>query len=263
MKINLVSDLHLEFGDQTLPGGEVLILAGDIAEVRSVVKGKKELGSIWRFFQEECAKYDRVIYVLGNHESYHGRLDKSINILRDILPANITVLEDEIFEYNGVVFLGSTLWTDFNNADPITMFTANNYMNDYRAIQMFYPARSIYHRLTTDHILGVHRKTLKYFKMVLEQNANKPVVVVTHMSPSFASVNEKYKNDTVMNGAYASDLSEFILDHPQIKFWLHGHMHDPVDYTIGDTRIISNPRGYLPFEADNGFDVNFKFEIES
>jgi hypothetical protein len=40
-------------------------------------------------------------------------------------------------------------------------------------------------------------------------------------------------------------------------------MHDPVDYMIGDTRIISNPRGYLPFEAGNGFDVNFKFEIES
>ena len=261
MKINLVSDLHLEFGDQTLPGGEVLILAGDIAEARAVVRDKKESGPIWKFFQDECAKYDRVIYVLGNHESYRGRLDKTLNILKEILPANITVLEDEIVEYNGVVFLGSTLWTDFNNADPITMFTASTQMNDYRAIQMFYPARSIYHRLTPDHILSVHRNTLKYFKMMLEQNKDKPVVVVTHMSPSFASVNEKYKNDTVMNGAYASNLGEFILDCPQIKFWLHGHMHDPVDYMIGDTRIISNPRGYLPYEAGNGFDVNFTFEI--
>ena len=38
MKINLVSDLHLEFGYQELPGGEVLILAGDIAEARSIKK---------------------------------------------------------------------------------------------------------------------------------------------------------------------------------------------------------------------------------
>jgi hypothetical protein len=38
-------------------------------------------------------------------------------------------------------------------------------------------------------------------------------------------------------------------------------MHDPVDYMIGDTRILSNPRGYLPWEEDNGFDPNFTFEV--
>ena len=38
MKVSLVSDLHLEFGYQEMPGGEVLILAGDIAEARSISK---------------------------------------------------------------------------------------------------------------------------------------------------------------------------------------------------------------------------------
>jgi hypothetical protein len=53
-----------------------------------------------------------------------------------------------------------------------------------------------------------------------------------------------------MNGGYASDLSEFVLDHENIKVWVHGHMHDPVDYVIGGTRVVSNPRGYTPWEGD-------------
>jgi hypothetical protein len=35
-----------------------------------------------------------------------------------------------------------------------------------------------------------------------------------------------------MNGAYCSDLSNFILDHPQIKYWIHGHLNDAEDYMI-------------------------------
>ena len=61
-----------------------------------------------------------------------------------------------------------------------------------------------------------------------------------------------------MNGAYSSDLSEFILDRPQIKLWTHGHTHDPYDYMIGSTRIVCNPRGYIHYEeiADN-----FEFKL--
>ena len=58
-----------------------------------------------------------------------------------------------------------------------------------------------------------------------------------------------------------NDLSDFILDNPNISFWNHGHTHFPFDYMIGETRVLCNPRGYLPYEADNGFDVNFTFEV--
>jgi hypothetical protein len=56
-------------------------------------------------------------------------------------------------------------------------------------------------------------------------------------------------------------MSEFILDFPNIKYFLHGHMHDPVSYNIGTTRVVSNPRGYLPWESGNGFDPNFTIEV--
>ena len=55
--------------------------------------------------------------------------------------------------------------------------------------------------------------------------------------------------EEIMNGGYSSDLSEFILDHPQIKLWTHGHTHEDFDYLIGSTRIVCNPRGYINYEA--------------
>ena len=70
-----------------------------------------------------------------------------------------------------------------------------------------------------------------------------------------------YQNDSLTNFAYYSDLSEFILDHPQIKLWTHGHMHNPFDYMIGDTRIVCNPRGYEGYEPDSGWNPNIVLEI--
>ena len=75
------------------------------------------------------------------------------------------------------------------------------------------------------------------------------VVVVGHHAPSKLSTKPAYERDVLMNGAYSSDLSEFILDHPRIKLWTHGHTHNDFDYMIGSTRIVCNPRGYDGYES--------------
>jgi Icc-related predicted phosphoesterase len=272
MKINLVSDLHLDVsGYQELPGGEVLILAGDICEARSIRKDHHSTKLLSdqpitqypssEFFKYECAKYEKVFMVMGNHEHYHGRFDKTYNELKSMLPDNVTLLEDEVEEYNGVMFMGATLWTDLNKRDPITAWHLKSAMNDFKVVQNFYPAKSLYHKLTPEHTAEVHFKTKQYFKMMLEEHRDKPFVVITHHAPSFESVDDKYKHDSTMNGGYASDLSEFVLDHENIKFWVHGHMHDPVSYKIGNTHVLSNPRGYVPWEAGNGFDPKLTFNI--
>ena len=134
-------------------------------------------------------------------------------------------------------------------------------MNDYKVVQNFYSDRHLYHKLTPDVTYKTHKDTVAYFQKVLAEKRDRPIVVITHMAPSFMSVNEKYKNDTTNNGGYASDLSDIILDNSNIKVWVHGHMHDPVDYMIGDTRVLANPRGYIPWEAGNGFDINCTFDI--
>jgi metallophosphoesterase superfamily enzyme len=73
MRVNLISDLHLEFStDFTLPGGEVLILAGDLCEAKNLKHAKYQ---DWVF--ENLTKYRDVLYVLGNHESYGMRIDRT------------------------------------------------------------------------------------------------------------------------------------------------------------------------------------------
>lgn len=257
MKISLISDTHLECGGLTLPGGEVLILAGDICEYRSF----RHTGTVYDFFYTECAKYEQVFMVMGNHEHYHNRFDRTYTDLVSVLPANVTLLEDQVVDYQGVMFLGATLWTDLNRGDPITAWHLKTAMNDYRIVQNHYPAKNLYYKLTPEHTAEVHRKTREYFKSVLETNRDRTFVVITHHAPSFASVHERYRSDTTMNGGFASNMDDFILDHPNIKYYFHGHMHDPVDYMIGTTRVMSNPRGYTPYEDGNGFDVNFTVEV--
>lgn len=43
-------------------------------------------------------------------------------------------------------------------------------------------------------------------------------------------------------------MDKFILSYPQIKAWIHGHIHHSSDYYIGDKRIICNPFKAIFFE---------------
>lgn len=281
MRINVVSDLHLEFSDLELPGGDVLILSGDICEVKQI-KADYDVNNIMneggpstgnfkrsdrytRFFHEECGKYQKVFYVAGNHEHYGYKLHKTIPHLKTVLPDNVVVLEKEQFEYKGVLFIGGTLWTDMNNFDSLTLYHMKGMMNDYKQITMFDEVRNVYHRLTPDKTVNEHVKTKQLFKFFLEENrAGKklPVVVLTHHAPSKLSTHPYYADDTIMNGAYSSDLSEFILDNPEIQVWTHGHTHHTFDYVIGDTRVMANPRGYKNYEERaEEFDPTVGFDI--
>jgi hypothetical protein len=94
---------------------------------------------------------------------------------------------------------------------------------------------------------------LKLIDEVTKYMATEKIVVVGHHAPSKLSTKPQYQDDVMVNGAYSSDLSEFILDRPMIKVWTHGHTHHTFDYMIGSTRIVCNPRGYHGYEdrADN------------
>lgn len=271
MKISLVSDLHLEFGYQSLPGGDVLILAGDVAEARSISKHhhstkllSDEPDEHYRcseFFYHECAKYKKVFYVMGNHEHYHNKFWKTYEELKSVIPDNVSLLENQHEVYEGICFVGATLWTDMNRSDPVTLTAMKTYMNDYRLITYHYPEYDTYHKMDPMDTVRIHYKSKEYIKQTVQQYQDMPVVVITHMAPSFASVSERFRHDRISNGAYASDLSHLILDNPNIRVWCHGHMHDATDYMIGDTRVVSNPRGYVGYEDTDGFDPNFSFEL--
>lgn len=274
MKITLASDLHLEFGYQELPGGDLLILSGDIAEAKTADKhfrSTKILSSdrsdpntmypCSEFFYHECAKYEQVFYVFGNHEHYRGTFQNTRNILESLCPKNVSILENQCVEYKGIRFLGATLWTDLNKGCPITEHTLKQGMNDYRYITWHDQKLDVYYKLSPAITAQMYQETVAYFKSELEANQDKSYVVITHHAPTFMSIHPAFRHDHYMNGGYMSNLDDFILDHPNILVWTHGHVHNHNDYMVGTTRVISNPRGYHNYENDTGFDPNFTFEI--
>ena len=287
MKFALASDIHLEFGPISLENTEnadVLVLSGDICiahEVRQAdgygIMGDDRNAQFHKFFQECCQRFPHVIYIMGNHEHYHGDFAKSLDNLRTHLGYlwNLHIMEKEFIELNGVMFFGATFWTDMNKEDPVTLQHIKGYMNDYRIIQnsneVVHYKEPIYEYLedgktnwekgpvsvefrtrpgkfSPELSVEEHKQTMQLLSDAIGSRPDMPWVVVGHHAPSKASVKPRYQGDYHVNGAYSSDLSEFMLDRPQIKVWTHGHTHDEFDYMIGSTRIVCNPRGYINYE---------------
>lgn len=278
-KIALASDLHLEFGTIALDnteGAKVLILAGDILTANPLHEhphgtivpppenyiwkpGKNQvLAMRYRAFLDQVTnEFEHVVAIAGNHELYHGRFPDAYDWLRTEYGRypNIHFLQNDQVEIDGVTFLGGTLWTDFNKRDPLTLRLIANMMNDFRVV---INSDRNWRRFAPGDALHEHIITRDYFKHVLDNAPDKRYVVVGHHAPSPLSVHPRFAKDTIANGGYFSDLSEFILDHPQIKLWVHGHMHDPQTHYMGDTLIAANPRGYANHDPEA---ANFKLRF--
>jgi Icc-related predicted phosphoesterase len=266
MKIAVCSDLHLEFGDldfDNRDNADVLILGGDIFVAADLTDMNRDASSaiipasnfaqeralrVYNFVKRCSERFPQVILIMGNHEHYHGDFATTANIIRGTFGDlhNVHFLDKEWRIINGVLFFGGTLWTDMNGEDPTTMQRIRMMMNDYNGVKntrddgrrVFMPEDSV-----EDHF--AFRRALDE---VLALHPNLPTVVVGHHSPSKASTHPRYKHEVIMNGAYSSNLDNFILDRRQIKLWTHGHTHEDFDYMIGTTRIVCNPRGYDGYE---------------
>jgi hypothetical protein len=173
---------------------------------------------------------------------------------------NIYMLENDTKVIDDVTFVGGTLWTNMNKGDPLTMHAIEGMMNDFRIIKN---DKRNYASMSARDVADRHARTLQYFRSVLAEQHDRKFVVVGHHSPSFQSMHPMYQAQTLMNGGYHSDLSEFIMDHPQIKLWTHGHTHHPFDYVIGETRIVCNPRGYENdgYSEQTGWNPNIVLEV--
>jgi Icc-related predicted phosphoesterase len=276
MKINLVSDMHLNFHDIEMPGGDVLIMAGDIMEAGHLRKADNAKRDVFladryrRFIREELSKYRHVIYVMGNHEHYNNSFHDTYDRLSKELPSNVHFLEKDSVKIDDVWFYGGTFWTDMNKGDPVSLHQIKYNMSDFRVINFgngvkvktAYGGEYYTSRFTPEYAKSVFHETVESLKTFLAQHVDDKVVVVSHHAPTELSIDPAYKDEYHMNGAYHSRLGDFILDHPQIKTWVHGHMHNFTDYMIGDTRVIANPRGYKGYEAiADTFDPNFSFEV--
>jgi predicted phosphodiesterase len=275
MKIAVCSDLHLEFGPIVLENKdnvEVLILSGDIFVNHDLMDHDDPMPSykskqIHEFFYNCCNVFPHVVYVAGNHEHYHGDFATTLKEIKRKLKylPNLQVLDKDVWDYKEEYrFIGGTLWTDMNKEDPITLSHIKGVMNDFRTITNsnhvvnFKDDEGKFHtrpaRFTPEDAVEDHRKMVDYLNLMYSETPPwMKVIVVGHHAPSKASTHPRYRGETIVNGAYSSDLSEFILDRPGIKLWTHGHTHEDFDYMIGDCRVVCNPRGYDGYERRAAF----------
>lgn len=258
MKLHVLSDLHLEFAPLDLPGGDVLLLAGDILVAdclrpeRTDRTAELHRSDVHDFFTQATTKYNKVVYIAGNHEHYRGVLQNTHKIIRNFLHEHdfkVAFLDNSCFEIDDYVIFGSTLWTDFNNNDYAACEVAKRGMNDFQMIS--YEDENKKGSLSPYDTTELNQTARTAMSMALEFFSHKKIIVMTHHLPDMASVDAKYGNDP-LNYAYANTgLKTFIREHSQIKYWFHGHTHTSKDYFIDDCRVICNPRGYAkPYNPD-------------
>ena len=248
MRLRVLSDLHLEFGDSDLPDADadVVVLAGDIHMGRA---GRKWIR------QQFAGK--PVIYVLGNHEFYRHAIPELTEILkRDTDGSHIHVLENSAVELGGVTFLGCTLWTDFRLARDreYAMRSAEDIMSDYQVIQ----ASAEHRPLRPEDTARLHLESVGWLRRELAKQDPARTIVVTHHAPSARSI-PPYHAGSPLNAAFASNLDAFV-EASRVPLWIHGHTHHNVDYIIGSTRVLSNQRGY-PDQLAPGFDPGLVVEL--
>jgi predicted phosphodiesterase len=243
-KIRILSDLHLEFSAWKPPAAEAdfVVLAGDI---HSGARGME-----WARLQFPDAP---VIYVPGNHEFYGGRMQDVLTALRkEARHFEIQLLDGDEFIFGGIRFLGATLWTDFAlyGSEPgdlsRAMADARYGMHDFRVIgaagqELFQP------ELARD----IHLGQVKWLADRLAEPFDGRTIVITHHLPHRQSIHPKYDGDR-LNPAFASDLDHLV--RAPIALWIHGHTHESRDYVVNGTRVVCNPRGYLPMEPNPAFD---------
>ena len=259
MNIQLCSDLHLCWGDLVLPGGDLLIMAGDVFEASDWTKGTKAATTYDRFIEVELAKYSLVLYVFGNHEYYGSHYDKARHIIECQLPGHVKILENDYLDVDGTRFWGAPLWTSMKGGNPVTMNLAATSMNDYNYIRWKHQASSNPFsksgKFWTSHLVPqdtvqFHNTSLQSLKDSLQSNL--PHFVITHHAPSQGSVHPMYTGQE-LNHCYYSNLEPLILDHPNIKTWVHGHTHHNFHYNVGTTTVHCHPRGYYGVDTDDEY----------
>lgn len=266
-KIAVGSDIHLEFGEfkpQNIQDNKLLILAGDIILAKNLTKtlGTRQNKIYHQFFQYVSDCFDDVVYVMGNHESYHFDIAKVVGHVRDGLSnyKNIHILDNEVWDWGEYQIFGGTLWTDMNKRDPVSMYEIQFMMNDFTLIQDTRKPEAAWFDMNGRKMRGndqlakflpedaANEFDVSMSKLTEALKNDKPTIVVTHHLPSYQSIHEKWKGSK-MNPGYASELSEFIEQNPNIKTWIHGHTHESCSYSIGNTQVVCHPRGYQGHEA--------------
>lgn len=264
VNIQLLSDLHLEsnphFKPVPLPGADLLVLAGDIGSYQQgsllTSLGIADFG-LARFSplpvaQGGSAWPTPVLFLPGNHE-YDG-LDFEATRLRlqqTCARLGLIWLESQSVVLQGVRFVGSTLWSDFDALSSREAARGDITLGQQlKAREKAFRAANFY--LKKNHALCHGQPMLApdvrdqgllaqaWLREALAQPFDGPTVVVTHFAPSLLSADPRY-GITPGTAGFCNSLDELL---PLARLWLHGHLHCYNDYVSQGCRVVANPLGY-------------------
>jgi Icc-related predicted phosphoesterase len=254
----IFSDLHQDWADNAwdpaacAPACDVIVVAGD---------AHSPLTKAIDWLADRLSGA-QILYVPGNHDFWWDGGDDRYTLTdqvargRDLAARRgVTLLDNDSVTLGGVRFLGATLWTDLRlgtwSATDAAR-SARRGMNDYHRVRRKPSGRHKYVRPSDT--AALHRASRMWLDDQLGLPHAGPTVVVTHHAPHPYSLPDGFD----LAHCYGSDLSRLIHDR-QPALWVHGHVHNRVDYWIGATRIVCNARGHA--DEPSGFDPAFTIDV--
>jgi hypothetical protein len=150
-------------------------------------------------------------------------------------------LENQSIVIGGVRFLGATLWTDYKLSKDLSQQASMQYaqrsLNDHLRIG------TGQQKFSAQNALDLHMQSRAWLIEEMAKPFDGKTVVITHHGAHPQSTHPRYVNsESEINAAFVSDMSDLL---PGADLWVHGHVHDGFDYTIGRCRVVANPAGYV------------------
>jgi predicted phosphodiesterase len=249
MKIHLLSDLHLEEDSSFSPpetDADVVVLAGDIDTGIAGVEWALDA-------------FDKpVVYTFGNHEGWGFNLDALLCQSKEMTHGtHVHILENESRMIGDTMFIGATFWTDFGLADDPQelMEISDSRKNDFRLIRIGEASRT----LRAADAVSRHRHSRAFIRHAAHAHTARKTAVVTHFAPSEQSIVARRQGHPFAP-SYAADAHD-LMGKP-VDIWMHGHLHDSVDFEVSGTRVVANPRGGVSEISRNpDFVANLVIEI--
>lgn len=262
LNIGVYSDLHIEhsfYSFDDLSKLDILVLAGDIASY----------DTIERFFEElrKNAPKLTVLYVLGNHEYYGMVYQQATQFYKEIcLKYNITLLDNESIVINNVLFLGSTLWSNFQltSFKVDAMSWAEHNVGDCFYIK--WQDKNAIRPFTSNDMLNNFNASYEFLYRSLEETHKhyRKIVVISHFLPSSHVLSNEYKGNTdslIRSSYWCNELPNL---YQYADYWIYGHSHHNINKQTGKTKFISNQRGYSKIKNrsyEKGYRQDFVIKI--
>jgi hypothetical protein len=213
-----------------------------------------------------------VLYVPGNHEFDGIEYDEAYERLRRVCGhLGIEWLDGETIVVDGVRFIGSTLWADFDaiagqEPDLTKQLQARN--KAFRAANYYLSKNTTLRGGEPVLAEGQREMSLacqEWLRGALAAPFDGPTVAVTHYAPSLRSADPRYGVSPGTAG-FCNSMDALI---PHADLWMHGHLHCVNDYLVegeieGKTRscrVIANPLGYASKGEQAAFRPDLVIEL--